>query len=231
MPENRRQETLFVCLLLAGTILAFAAALSLAPGRVETAALMKDEPARSRSSPAPGVFPSSKKMEVASHESPEAPVHLRRFGRVRLKPGETAVQSYWKTEPGENGMTLVTPSRDASGNVVFDVRMLSVSDDAIDRLNLHGWFPGIFDLDRLDTAENDDAGNLLETLEANPGSSILKTPRMITGPGTPVTMASKVNRSGGEWLGFSLSLRASPLDDGGFDLDIDLDSRSTAKSQ
>lgn len=39
------------------------------------------------------------------------PMSLHTKGKVRLKPGETAVMSYWEIAPGMNGMALITPEK------------------------------------------------------------------------------------------------------------------------
>lgn len=76
--------------------------------------------------PKPRVLSSSQPNPQKAPE-PRKKLHITSTGKVRLKPGESAVIGYWVTVPGMNGMAIVTPETTSQGHVKIAAKLLQMS--------------------------------------------------------------------------------------------------------
>jgi cytoskeletal protein RodZ len=89
--------------------------------------------------------PTPPKVEKAP--AARKPLKIASKGKVRLKPGESAVLGYWEIAPGMNGMAIVTSETTPEGHVKMTAKLLHLSDAAVADAEAHDLFPDIFDFE------------------------------------------------------------------------------------
>jgi hypothetical protein len=161
--------------------------------------------------------PTSPKVEKA----PEArkPLKIASKGKVRLKPGESAVLGYWEIAPGTNGMAIVTPETTPEGHVKMTAKLLHLSDAAVVDAEIHDLFPDLLDFENCSAIGPERLRELQTSLQSTRGVDMLSMPTVLTRPGNPASMS--IGNSNDSIL--SLGLRADPVaEDGGYELSLDL---------
>lgn len=139
-------------------------------------------------------------------------------GKVRLKPGESAVLGYWEIAPGMNGMAIVTPETTPEGHVKMTAKLLHLSDAAVSDAEANDLFPDIFDFENYSAIGPERLRELQSSLQNTRGADMLSTPTLMTGPGQRATIS--IGNSNDSML--SLGLQADPIaEDGGYDLGLD----------
>lgn len=96
--------------------------------------------------PSAGIsVPTPPKVEKAP--AARKPLKIASKGKVRLKPGESAVLGYWEIAPGMNGMAIVTPETTPEGYVKMTAKLLHMPDAAVSDAEAHDLFPDLFDFE------------------------------------------------------------------------------------
>lgn len=168
-------------------------------------------PSTSVSAPTP---PKAEKTPVA-----RKPLKIASKGKVRLKPGESAVLGYWEIAPGMNGMAIVTPETTPEGHVKMTAMLLHLSDAAVADAEAHDLFPDIFDFENYSAIGPERLRELQSRLENIRGLDQLVTPTLFTPAGQRAAIS--IGNSNDSML--SLGLQADPIaEDGGYDLSLDL---------
>lgn len=140
-------------------------------------------------------------------------------GKVRLKPGESAVLGYWEIAPGMNGMAIVTPETTPEGHVKMTAKLLHLSDAAVSDAEANDLFPDIFDFENYSAIGSERLRELQSSLQKTRGVDMLSTPAVVSHPGQQASIS--IGNSNDSML--SLGLRADPVaEDGGYDLSLDL---------
>jgi len=140
-------------------------------------------------------------------------------GKIRLKPGESAVLGYWEIAPGMNGMAIVTPETTPEGHVKMTSKLLHLSDDAVSDAEAKDLFPDIFDFENYSAIAPERLRSLQKTLGSARGVDMLTTPTVVTLPGQHASIS--IGNSNESTL--SLSLQADPVSEGGgYDLSLEL---------
>lgn len=169
-------------------------------------------PSASISNPTP---PKAEKAPAA-----RKPLKISSKGKVRLKPGESAVLGYWEIAPGMNGMAIVTPETTPEGYVKMTAKLLHMPDAAVADADAHDLFPDIFDFENYSAIGAERLSDLQTALQNTRGVDMLATPAVVSGSGQPVRIS--IGNSNDSML--SLGLQADPItEDGGYDLSIDLE--------
>lgn len=147
------------------------------------------------------------------------PLQITSKGKIRLKPGESAVLGYWEISPGMNGMAIVTPETTPQGYVEMRTKLLHLSDDAVSDADAKDLFPDIFEFENYSAIASERLRGLQIALQSTRGVDMLTTPTVVTLPGQHASIS--IGNSNESTL--SLSLQADPLpDDGGYDLSLEL---------
>lgn len=147
------------------------------------------------------------------------PLKIASKGKVRLKPGESAVLGYWEIAPGMNGMAIVTPETTPEGHVKMSAKLLHLSDTAVSDAEAHDLFPDIFDFENYSAIGPERLRELQTSLQNTRGVDMLSTPTVVSYPGQQATIS--IGNSNDCML--SLGLQADPVaEDGGYDLSLDL---------
>jgi len=147
------------------------------------------------------------------------PLRISSKGKVRLKPGESAVLGYWEIAPGMNGMAIVTPETTPEGHVKMTAKLLHLSDAAVSDAEAHDLFPDIFDFENYSAIGPERLRELQTSLQKTRGVDLLMTPAVVSHPGQRASIS--IGNSNESML--SLGLQADPLpNDGGYDLSLDL---------
>jgi hypothetical protein len=147
------------------------------------------------------------------------PLQITSKGKIRLKPGESAVLGYWEIAPGMNGMAIVTPETTPEGHVKMTSKLLHLSDDAVSGADAKDLFPDIFDFENYSAIAPERLRGLQSTLQSTRGVDMLTTPTVVTLPGQHASIS--IGNSNESTL--SLSLQADPVaEDGGYDLSLEL---------
>jgi hypothetical protein len=168
-------------------------------------------PSTSVSTPTP---PKAEKAAVARKS-----LKIASKGKVRLKPGESAVLGYWEIAPGMNGMAIVTPETTPEGHVKMTAKLLHISDAAVADADAHDLFPDIFDFENYSAIDPQRLGELQSKLQSTRGADMLSTPAHVSQPGQRAMIS--IGNTNESML--SLGLRADPVaDDGGYDLRLEL---------
>jgi hypothetical protein len=158
----------------------------------------------------------------AKAEKPPAarkPLQITSKGKIRLKPGESAVLGYWEIAPGMNGMAIVTPETTPEGYVEMTSKLLNLSDAAVEHVDAEDLFPELFDFENYSAISPERLRSLQKTLGSARGVDMLSAPALVSEPGQHATIS--IGNSNEAML--SLGLRADPVaDDGGYDLSLDL---------
>ncbi len=158
----------------------------------------------------------------AKAEKPPAarkPLQITSKGKIRLKPGESAVLGYWEIAPGMNGMAIVTPETTPQGYVEMRTKLLHLSDDAVSDAEAKDLFPDIFDFENYSAIAPERLRSLQKTLGSARGVDMLTTPTVVTLPGQHASIS--IGNSNESTL--SLSLQADPVSEGGgYDLSLEL---------
>lgn len=140
-------------------------------------------------------------------------------GKVRLKPGESAVLGYWEIAPGMNGMAIVTPETTPEGHVKMTSRLLHLSDEAVSDAVAQDLFPDIFDFENYSAIAPERLRSLQKTLQRTRGVDMLSTPTVVAFPGQPASIS--IGNSNQSML--TLGLLADPVaEEGGYDLSLEL---------
>lgn len=180
-----------------------------------------------RESPVVKTADAAPKPKVSSSSAPKPekppaarkPLTITSKGKVRLKPGESAVLGYWEIAPGINGMAIVTPETTPEGHVKMAVKLLNMSDAAVADADAHDLFPDIFDFENYSAIDPQRLGNLQSKFQSTRGVDMLNIPTLTSLPGQPASIS--IGNSGGTLL--SLDLKADPVaSDGGYDLSMGL---------
>lgn len=157
------------------------------------------------------------KVEKAS--AARKPLKIASKGKIRLKPGESAVLGYWEIAPGMNGMAIVTPETTPEGHVKMTAKLLHLSDAAVSDAEAKDLFPDIFDFENYSAIGPERLRELQTALQSSRGVDMLSMPTVLTRPGQQASIS--IGNSNDNQL--SLGLRADPVaEDGGYDLDLDL---------
>jgi hypothetical protein len=168
-------------------------------------------PSTSVSTPTP---PKAEKAAVARKS-----LKIASKGKVRLKPGESAVLGYWEIAPGMNGMAIVTPETTPEGHVKMTAKLLHLSDAALSDAEANDLFPDIFDFENYSAIGPERLRELQTSLQKTRGVDMLSTPTVVSHPGQQTSIS--IGNSNNSML--SLGLRADPVaEDGGYDLSLDL---------
>lgn len=147
------------------------------------------------------------------------PLKIASKGKVRLKPGESAVLGYWEIAPGMNGMAIVTPETTPEGHVKISAKLLHMPDAAVADADAHDLFPDIFDFENYSAIGPERLRELQSSLQNTRGVDMLSTPTVLTRPGQQASIS--IGNSNTSML--SLGLQADPVaGDGGYDLSLDL---------
>jgi len=158
----------------------------------------------------------------AKAEKPPAarkPLQITSKGKIRLKPGESAVLGYWEIAPGMNGMAIVTPETTPEGHVKMTSKLLHLSDDAVSDADAQDLFPDIFDFENYSAIDPQRLRDLQTKLQGTRGVDMLSTPTVLARPGQQASIS--IGNSNESML--SLGLRADLVaEDGGYDLSLDL---------
>lgn len=160
--------------------------------------------------------PTSPKVEKAP--ATRKPLKIASKGKVRLKPGESAVLGYWEIAPGMNGMAIVTPETTPEGQVKMTAKLLHLSDAAVSDAEAHDLFPDIFDFENYSAIGPERLRELQTSLQSTRGVDMLSMPAVVSLPGQQASIS--IGNSNDNQL--SLGLRADPVaEDGGYDLSLD----------
>lgn len=147
------------------------------------------------------------------------PLKIASKGKVRLKPGESAVLGYWEIAPGMNGMAIVTPETTPEGHVKMTAKLLHLSDAAVSDAEAKDLFPDLFDFENYSAIGPERLRELQTSLQNTRGVDLLSMPALISLAGQP----ARISIGNTEKATLSLGLRADPIaDDGGYDLSLDL---------
>lgn len=147
------------------------------------------------------------------------PLKISSKGKVRLKPGESAVLGYWEIAPGMNGMAIVTPETTSEGHVKMTAKLLHLSDAAVSNAEAHDLFPDIFDFENYSAIGPERLRELQSSLQNTRGVDMLSMPSVVSAAGQQASIS--IGNSNDSML--SLGLRADPVaEDGGYDLSLDL---------
>lgn len=166
--------------------------------------------------PKPRVLSSSQPNPQKAPE-PRKKLHITSTGKVRLKPGESAVIGYWETVPGMNGMAIVTPETTSQGHVKMAAKLLQMSDEAVAYADAQDLFPELFDFENYSAIGPQRLRELQSKLESTRSADVLAMPTVLTLPGQAACIS--IGNAGDTML--SLNLRADPLDsDGGYFLSM-----------
>jgi len=161
--------------------------------------------------------PPPPKVEMAL--TTRKPLTITSKGKVRLKPGESAVLGYWEIAPGMNGMAIVTPETTPEGHVKMTAKLLHLSDAAVSDAEANDLFPDIFDFENYSAIGPERLRELQTTLQSTRGVDMLSMPTVVSHPGQQARIS--IGNSNDSML--SLGLRAHPVsEDGGYDLSLDL---------
>ncbi len=146
------------------------------------------------------------------------PLKIASKGKVRLKPGESAVLGYWEIAPGMNGMAIVTPETTPEGHVKMTAKLLHLSDAAVSDAEANDLFPDIFDFENYSAIGPERLSELQSSLQNARGVDMLSMPTVVSHPGQQASIS--IGNSNDSML--SLGLQADPVaDDGGYDLSLD----------
>lgn len=146
------------------------------------------------------------------------PLQITSKGKIRLKPGESAVLGYWEIAPGMNGMAIVTPETTHEGHVKMTSKLLRLSDDAVSDADAQDLFPDIFDFEIYGAIGPDRLRGLQSALQSTRGVDMLSMPGLVSHPGQRAMIS--IGNSNESTL--SLRLQADPVaDDGGYDLSLE----------
>ena len=147
------------------------------------------------------------------------PLQITSKGKIRLKPGESAVLGYWEIAPGMNGMAIVTPETTPEGQVKMTSKLLHLSDDAVSDADAKDLFPDIFDFENYSAIAPERLRGLQDALQSTRGVDMLSMPSLVSQPGQRAMIS--IGNSNESTL--SLSLQADPVgDDGSYDLSLEL---------
>lgn len=147
------------------------------------------------------------------------PLKIASKGKIRLKPGESAVLGYWEIAPGMNGMAIVTPETTPDGHVKMTSKLLHLSDDAVSDADAKDLFPDICDFENYSAIAPERLRGLQSALQSTRGVDMLSMPSLISQPGQRAMIS--IGNSNESTL--SLSLQADPIaDEGGYDLSLEL---------
>jgi hypothetical protein len=156
-----------------------------------------------------------------AEEPPAArkPLKIASKGKIRLKPGESAVLGYWEIAPGMNGMAIVTPETTPEGHVKMTSKLLHLSDDAVSDADANDLLPDIFDFENYSAIAPERLRGLQDALQSTRGVDMLSMPSLVSQPGQRAMIS--IGNSNESTL--SLSLQADPFaEDGGYDLSLEL---------
>lgn len=157
--------------------------------------------------------------QAARVATTRTPPRINSEGKVRLKPGESAVLGYWEIAPGMNGMAIVTPETTPEGQVKMSAKLLHLSDAAVSDAEAHDLFPDLFDFENYSAIGPDRLRELLGSLQNTRGIDMLSMPTVLTFPGQQARIA--IGNSNASML--SLGLQADPVaEEGSYDLSLDL---------
>ena len=180
-----------------------------------------------KASPVVKTADSAPKPKVSSSSAPKPekppaarkPLTITSKGKVRLKPGESAVLGYWEIAPGMNGMAIVTPETTPEGHVKMAAKLLQMSDAAVADADAHDLFPDIFDFENYSAIGSERLRELQSSLQKTRGVDMLTTPAVVSHPGQKASIS--IGNANDSML--SLGLRADPVaEDDGNDLSLDL---------
>ena len=147
------------------------------------------------------------------------PLQITSKGKIRLKPGESAVLGYWEIAPGMNGMAIVTPETTPEGYVKMTAKLLHLSDDAVSDANAKDLFPDYFDFENYSAIDPERLRGLQSALQSTRGVDMLSMPTLISQSGhRAIISIANSNEST-----LSLSLQADAVaEDSGYDLSLEL---------
>jgi hypothetical protein len=170
-----------------------------------------DTPSTSISAPTP--------PKPVENPAPRKRLKITSKGKVRLKPGESAVLGYWEIAPGMNGMAIVTPETTHEGHVKMTAKLLHMPDASVADADAKDLFPDIFDFENYSAIDPQRLSALQSKLQSTPGVDMLSTSTVLTRPGQQASIS--IGNSNDSML--SLSLRADAVaDHGGYDLSMEL---------
>lgn len=157
--------------------------------------------------------------QAARVATTRTPLRINSKGKVRLKPGESAVLGYWEIAPGMNGMAIVTPETTPEGHVKMTAKLLHLSDAAVSDVEAHDLFPDLFDFENYSAIGPERLRELQTALQSSRGVDRLSMPSVLTRPGQPASIA--LGNSNDSML--SLGLQADLVaEDSGYDLSLEL---------
>lgn len=161
----------------------------------------------------------STSTKVEKAPTARKPLKIASKGKVRLKPGESAVLGYWEIAPSMNGMAIVTPETTPEGHVKMMAKLLHLSDAAVSDGEAHDLFPDLFDFENYSAIGQERLSELQRSLQNIRGVDVLSMPVLLAPPGVQASIS--IGNSNDNQL--SLGLRADPVaEDGGYNLSLDL---------
>jgi hypothetical protein len=161
--------------------------------------------------------PTPPKVEKAP--AARKPLKIASKGKVRVKPGESAVLGYWEIAPGMNGMAIVTPETTPEGHVKMTAKLLHLSDAAVSDAEANDLFPDIFDFENYSAIGSERLRELQTALQSTRGVDMLSMPTVVSHPSQQASVS--IGNSDGTLL--SLDLKADAVaSDGGYDLSMGL---------
>lgn len=189
---------------------------------------LKNSPAEAGNDPRPATRslpPSPTATDSQDEAQPTAgSLALTAKGRIRLKPGQSAVMGYWEMGPDMNGMALVTPTLQADGNILLQTQLVSLSDQTARDIQAEDLLPDLFDFERFSALDPEAINTLRQSLRSAKNADVLAAPGITNRPGAAAEI--QLGQAGSGSL--NLKLQADPLpqeDGGGFDLQLQLQRR------
>jgi hypothetical protein len=142
--------------------------------------------------------------------------------RVRVRPGESAVMSYFEIAPGLLGVTVVTPEAREDGTVSLQIRSVELPDTAASRNAAQEVLPDIFELERSGAISQARLNELMRSFLSNERIKTVAYPSLATSPGMECTIKNVVNTPGAETTGFTYAVKADAVPGAeGYDVTVD----------
>lgn len=107
------------------------------------------------------------------------PLKIASKGKVRLKPGESAVLAYWEIAPGMNGMAIVTPETTPKGQVKMTAKLLQLSHEAVADADAYD-LAALLDFENYSAISPERLRELQTTLQNTRGVDLLTLPTLIS---------------------------------------------------
>ena len=114
-------------------------------------------------------------------------------GTVRLSFGNMAVSGGWKLPENKRGFVMVTPTKDASGSVMLETRLVAMPETAVATLGLRKLLVEGFAAERFLVRAAGQGAEMLRWLDEAEGVDVLSGPRLLTRSGADATIQVQGN--------------------------------------